>query len=59
MNFSKVLKPYINKPCTLQTLTTPKPQSRKTSLAEVIPDWPELKPYRKPKQVPASKVSLT
>ena len=39
------------KPCTLQTLTTPKPSSRKTSLAEVIPDWPELKPYRKPKQV--------
>jgi hypothetical protein len=35
----------------LQTLSTPKPTRRKTSLAEVIPDWPELKPFAKKKQV--------
>jgi len=25
----------------------PKTSSRKNSLADVIPDWPELKPFRK------------
>ena len=34
-----------------QTLSTPKPPRRKTSLAEVIPDWPELKPFKKKRQV--------
>ena len=35
----------------LQALTVPKPVRRKTSLAEVIPDWPELKPFTKKRQV--------
>ena len=39
----------------LQTLATPKPTTRKTSLADVIPDWPELKPFRQKKQVSCSK----
>merc|ERR1711915_438688 len=35
-----------------ETLSVPKTTSRKTSLAEVIPDWPELKPFRRKKQKP-------
>ena len=34
-----------------QISQTPRVPDRRKSLAEVIPDWPTLKPFRKPKKV--------